>query len=386
MNIKDDVPEDVVVDILARLPVKSLLRFRMVCKAWCDIVRNPNFIATHHRNQTALNDTGGSSSARFIVNHGSRREVRLSFLSSIVEDDDKEEALTVVETVRKPFTNNFLFDPLVVGPCNGLLCLYDFEGNAALWNPATREFKTLPLSPMDHPPFEEITSYSLVGFGFDRRSNDYKVLRFFIDGYVEDMFCISQAELYSVSGGSWKEIPVIDDVRLGPAPWFKAYNDGFYYWLTDEFILSFDMANEVFDKLPLPDDFGLSSRLYHPELTIFRGSLALVLCIVDIGPVQCLDIWLMSKHGVKESWVKQVTIGPILEVERPLGFWKNGRLLFEDSEERLVLYHPNVQQLKNLQLRREGYTFEVVDYAESLVPISGGLEEEPFIRTRIGNI
>lgn len=47
------LPEDLVIDqILSRLPVKSLMRFKSVCKRWHSLPTNPSFIASHlkHRN------------------------------------------------------------------------------------------------------------------------------------------------------------------------------------------------------------------------------------------------------------------------------------------------------------------------------------------------
>ena len=41
------IPEDVVVDILLRLPVKSLLRFKCVRKNWCALIKSPSFIREH---------------------------------------------------------------------------------------------------------------------------------------------------------------------------------------------------------------------------------------------------------------------------------------------------------------------------------------------------
>ena len=40
----DDLPDEIVLDIFARLPVKSLLRFRCVCKPWYSSIANPRFI------------------------------------------------------------------------------------------------------------------------------------------------------------------------------------------------------------------------------------------------------------------------------------------------------------------------------------------------------
>ena len=44
---KSHLPDDIVLNILSRLPVKSLLRFRCVCKTWVSSITTPNFISTH---------------------------------------------------------------------------------------------------------------------------------------------------------------------------------------------------------------------------------------------------------------------------------------------------------------------------------------------------
>ena len=47
---KSHLPDDIVLNILSRLPVKSLLRFRCVCKTWDSSITTPNFISTHLNN------------------------------------------------------------------------------------------------------------------------------------------------------------------------------------------------------------------------------------------------------------------------------------------------------------------------------------------------
>ncbi|KAM7505167.1 hypothetical protein LguiB_004071 [Lonicera macranthoides] len=44
--------EDVLGEFLLMLPVKCLLRFRCVCKAWCALIDNSRFIAKHHNRAT----------------------------------------------------------------------------------------------------------------------------------------------------------------------------------------------------------------------------------------------------------------------------------------------------------------------------------------------
>ncbi|CAI9111166.1 OLC1v1011317C1 [Oldenlandia corymbosa var. corymbosa] len=41
------LPEDIVIDILARLPVKCLMKFQCVCKDWCVVMRSPYFKDVH---------------------------------------------------------------------------------------------------------------------------------------------------------------------------------------------------------------------------------------------------------------------------------------------------------------------------------------------------
>ena len=47
MKRKNHVHDHIVLDILARLPVKSIIKFRCVCKAWYSSITEPYFIFTH---------------------------------------------------------------------------------------------------------------------------------------------------------------------------------------------------------------------------------------------------------------------------------------------------------------------------------------------------
>ncbi|KAK9986537.1 hypothetical protein SO802_031488 [Lithocarpus litseifolius] len=53
-------PEDVLMDIFARLPVKSLSQFKRVCKSWCNLIKDPVFV-TKYVNQFALSNNGKAS-------------------------------------------------------------------------------------------------------------------------------------------------------------------------------------------------------------------------------------------------------------------------------------------------------------------------------------
>ncbi|MFS8015869.1 putative F-box domain-containing protein [Helianthus anomalus] len=48
--MSDHIPFEIQEEIMNMLPVKSLLRFRSVCKAWSSLIESSDFI-THYRSQ-----------------------------------------------------------------------------------------------------------------------------------------------------------------------------------------------------------------------------------------------------------------------------------------------------------------------------------------------
>ncbi|KAK3012848.1 hypothetical protein RJ639_010348 [Escallonia herrerae] len=52
--MSDYLPDEIIEEILTKLPVKSLLRFTAVCKSWYSHIKNPSFINAH-LNQTIAN-------------------------------------------------------------------------------------------------------------------------------------------------------------------------------------------------------------------------------------------------------------------------------------------------------------------------------------------
>ncbi|RAL51931.1 hypothetical protein DM860_010649 [Cuscuta australis] len=46
------LPEDIITDILSRIPVKSLTRFQCVSRQWRTLIKTPSFAAEHLRRQS----------------------------------------------------------------------------------------------------------------------------------------------------------------------------------------------------------------------------------------------------------------------------------------------------------------------------------------------
>ncbi|PPE02904.1 hypothetical protein GOBAR_DD00064 [Gossypium barbadense] len=162
-----EVPEMVMLEILSKLPVKSLTRFRCVCKPWCSSFQTPHFITKHHRNNLHNNNLN------LLLKRcqGNTRDDIYYFSQLSIE---KGQNFSAQHNIHLPFFEDCWYAPVVSGPCNGLLCLHDAD-KVALWNPSTREFKSLPQSTVQRPPSVDSTSFDCFGIGFDSQSGDYKV-------------------------------------------------------------------------------------------------------------------------------------------------------------------------------------------------------------------
>ncbi|XP_058215714.1 putative F-box protein At3g16210 [Rhododendron vialii] len=365
-EVGHDLPEEVVIEILSRLPVKSLIRFRCICKFWCSLTKDLSFIAKHLKHQEADNKKNG----RLLVH--SYDEASNKYIFSLFHDET-----LALPCYRYPDLelNN---DATVLGPCNGIFCLFNGRDAVSLWNPATRQFRTLPQLPLPElPSIAELYSYSIFGFGVDPKTNDYKVIwiRVFLD--EEEWFDMVmhdhhiQVGVFSLSSDSWREL----DSNLVPVrdvyySKFYSYANGFYYWFAadedDRFILSFDMVNEVFLAIPEPDGIPeMVEDVSWKRLAFYENSIARILYDRE-EEERFYSIWVLKG----EWWTKEVTIGPLLGVENPLGVWKDGGLLLQSrTTAELVVSDPITGEIRNVGIEDPVLVFI---YSESLVSVDGG--------------
>jgi F-box interacting protein len=194
-----------------------------------------------------------------------------------------------------------------------------------LWNPATRESKMLP--PMDIPTS---TFTSNFGFGFDPKTNDYKVIRILNFDFQQ-----CKVEVYSLGTNSWRVIDSSPDPSLFiKLPRFPSCLNGVHYWWAhvDDYchddgqlrhLISFDMSNEVFQEL-LPHPRRGFSFLYPEDIVVFNDSVTLILpycCEVE----RWIDIRVLNESGVES------TCTPGFTIRRIPTFWRLIQLREDDS-------------------------------------------------------
>ncbi|KAG6677354.1 hypothetical protein I3843_14G021300 [Carya illinoinensis] len=391
------LPEDAVVRILSCLPPKSLIRFRSVSKAWLFLIGNPDFFSKNLLNQSILTQNPTSPLPLILVkatNKSNPGKQIYSFLSYGNLDIVSQVPLNLPESSDRRFlssTQGVYNDLKIVAFCNGLLCLhhhYVGTRDIYLWNPsAPSGLNVLPSVSHHGQPELTVLTYG-VGFGFDPRSNDFKVVRLLAFLSTTASFLMDThygAEVYSMRDGSWRLLDLLMPVNIYSDSPTVALGGLFLWYLgfhydeatdEDESIFAFDFSDEVFRKTRFPDasvfrDYGQCAR----TLTGLKGSIAML--VFPRAPSNtnfCLDLWVLLEFGIKESWTRLISIGPLLDVERPLGFWNNGQLFLENSEGQLVLYDPYTEIKKNLQIEGVKGSLEVALYMQSPVAINGAVE------------
>ncbi|KAK9089809.1 hypothetical protein Scep_028891 [Stephania cephalantha] len=349
----ESLPREIIVNILTRLPIMSVLQLKKVCRSWRTFMQDASL-------STMLLAVATERNPCLILHHDSPIRNQLFFL----DDDAKNGYSKAVRKVSLPFTSVMPeFD--VSGSCNGFLCLSDslLAETIFLYNPFFQEHMELPktLNCANHDV--------VIGFGFVSASNEYKVIR--IVYYMEPCDRLrrsvyqqrSQVDLFTLGKDhSWRIVGSAKYRIHRHSP--KILLNGFLHWVVipyncrpspSRIILAFDFATEKFEVIPCP---RWERPVRHTfQLAEIQGCLSAVVNWKDGS----IDIWIMKEYKVRESWMKEFTIGNYVPIglnprlSRPIRIWRNGmsrgsvqvlcslkcgKLLLEYENQALVCYDP----------------------------------------------
>ncbi|XP_059630156.1 F-box/kelch-repeat protein At3g06240-like [Cornus florida] len=317
------LPRHLLVEILSKLPVKSLLRFKGVSKSWRSLISDSHFIKTH-LNQSLRESNIQTQRILIAPSHSPFGLYTASFGSA---NND-----ILVEKIDFVVQNNPHPRCEIIGSCNGLICMeVDFEF-IYVFNPSTRESKQIP--DCDFP--------CDIGFGYDHCSDDYKLVKI-----TSNSMCV-----YSLRIGSWRKVQDFPKYSVnvfgngmqlnGAIHWLCLKNDSDY---TFE-ITAFSLVDEKLCKIPMPTsvtDFNVAS-----QLGVFEGCLSVLPC--DDA------FWVMKEYGVKQSWTKFVIKNSFSDILESLS------LLNYDEALLLIVY---CTKLVSYNYRKRRYESIVVsDIAE----------------------
>ncbi|KAK4259404.1 hypothetical protein QN277_005742 [Acacia crassicarpa] len=302
------LPQEIIPNILKRLPVKSLLRFQCVCKQWKNLIIAPSFIANHlhhstHHNPSLLFQWSGSNK---------RLPVDLHLV------DCKKQ---VHEVQNIPFDSVHV---RIIGSCNGLLCVQCTSNRVHslfLWNPATRKIRQV------HNNVHDFEGRIYVGYGFSPIVNDYKILRAYVP---EDEDEVNRVEVYSLSTQRWRKIKFgnLEGVNLN----YETLNaNGAMFWhdMEEDLVVSFDIASDAFTLIPMPPldkyekCFGCKLIVYENKLAVISHFLKSVSFTTDSWYI---DLWVVEEGvGVPQerwSWIKKYSLITHTDAGHPSGVFR----------------------------------------------------------------
>ncbi|KAI8000265.1 F-box protein CPR1 [Camellia lanceoleosa] len=356
-----NLPMTLITDILSRLAVKPLLRFRCVSKPWCALIDDPDFIRLHLNRSIKT-----KSNLSLILRDCYISSVNFNSLDNVIELD---------HPLKCPE-----FGTEVLGSCDGLICLYNGEEDVCIWNPSTRKHRNLPSTPIEFPDYFTSCQYIIYGFGYDSLTDDYKLVRM-IQFYGDDWDSFdSEVKVYSLKSNSWR--------RIQDFPYYLRYKRGYgvlvgsaLHWVvsrkyesdTANLVAAFDLTDEKYRLVPQPE---FSDKDFHMNVGELDGCLCILCNYVQVR----IDMWVMNNYGVKESWTKLFSIAQpqvirSFEFVTPLAYSKSGRevLLVQDNK-KLIWYDLEHKKVKNIKIHGLPEYFETEMCVESLVPLKGGGE------------
>ncbi|CAA0262802.1 unnamed protein product [Arabidopsis thaliana] len=166
-----------------------------------------------------------------------------------------------------PFTLPAQTEPVCILSCRGVICLTRKDNNElAIWKPTSTKFKRVPM-------IKRGQTQNLLGFGYDRVLDDYKIVTI-ID---------KKTYIFTFKESSWRESKLIPSSDCFFKERTGTVVDNCMYWIAnrfnkEKFILCFDFVNEEYSKLNVP--MMLSGLEFNSWLDVSRGEL----CVINHYP------------------------------------------------------------------------------------------------------
>ncbi|KAJ8535606.1 hypothetical protein K7X08_023326 [Anisodus acutangulus] len=193
----------------------------------------------------------------------------------------------------------------ILGSCDGLFCISRDFVDLFLWNPSTRKLKKLPPSGINVRPEED--NHFSYGFGYFESQSDYRDVEILES---RNNYCYrNDVSVHSLRTYSWKTIQECPTVNFldqagkfvnGKIHWIVAYPDRVSDRNCTWYISSFDLADETFGDVVLPDPND-------DYLDIEIGSSGGILCFFSYSKIKT-DVWVMKEYELAESWTKVASI------------------------------------------------------------------------------
>ncbi|XP_039155900.1 F-box/kelch-repeat protein At3g06240 [Eucalyptus grandis] len=331
---------DIVIEILLRVPFKSLMRFKCVCKRWRSLISGPGFARSHLQRLKA----GDMVASQRIFKTSPLETIDYEALDGGIGGGDH----AVVVRAHELSLDDACWEPLLVGSCDGLVCLHD-PGRFLLYNPSTRECRDLP--GLDLFELDEM----FIGFGYDPRSHDYKIVQ-------GDDTGNGQVVIFSLRSGSWRMTPVQQENHLAVSEQ-GVYWNGALHWCvpaerrnkSETVIMSFDLSEEKFHQvLRAPE---VNGDVVFEGLGVHGASLLLYHCTV-INDL--FEAWVTNDYKRGGSWMKLFSVltdgVSVHKFVKIPAYTRSGKIVFQIDTNQMTLLNPEDDTYRIIPSKATGTT------------------------------
>ncbi|KAL6556761.1 hypothetical protein OROHE_006637 [Orobanche hederae] len=371
-----DLPPATLVEILVRLPLKTLFRSSSVCKFFLSLtLPNPHFIDLHSTNAAPV----------LAFQFGGLYGYTPSSVLRLAEPEvdiapafgQKFDPKPLLELPNNYWEDN---DFGLVNSCNGLIYLARrsfHDEHSLVCNLITNEYVIIP----DVDKESRLDSRTeCTWLGFSPGSNQYKVLRIFTSLNSEPAKIAAQVFVIGSNSHSWRGI---DSAPLGSDHWWNlrwTFFNGIMYWFEFRWvaIVFFDFEREMFGEIALPPGPGEEGWLntHLMDIGVIGGCLSMTFDDIHAWHV---DVWVMTrKCGNQESWSKEFVIdtagvdprgGYVYGQFKPLQVLRNGEMLMLWVGQGFVCYDPRSKSLRFVGVDGMRLTTYVVAFTPSFIPL-----------------
>ncbi|GJY06710.1 putative F-box domain-containing protein [Tanacetum coccineum] len=271
--------EELVEDILLRLAVEDLTRYKIVCKSWYSLISSHRFAKAHLKQHTR-----NSSNTNNELGH-----VRIAMPTYWKVPNEKLYKSNIWK---------------VVGSSNGLVCFSTPYSGAPILvsNPRTRELRKLPMPP---PLLSGKSMSRFFSFGYDSSTDDYRL----VVGASESMTKETLFHVLSLKSNTWKLTGVFKYLIFYDRPGILF--DGALHWLASDYnaserkrvILSFDLFREEFTAI-IPEPVDSEYAPVDSYVGIVEDQLCIFFQLSRDNDFPCNNIWVMRSCKGERYWEK----------------------------------------------------------------------------------
>ncbi|KAE9617884.1 putative F-box domain, galactose oxidase/kelch, beta-propeller, F-box associated interaction [Lupinus albus] len=399
------LPNHILQNIFSRLPVRTIISCKCVSKEWNNMTNDPIFKREHFSKKT-VSPILRTFEPRFWPTD-------LHLIEAICTDDlvFHQELHSKISPPHVPFTyvpNELNISKFgIVNSCNGLLCICTTPFNNPIYvcNPITGEYIMLPKPKMNPGLFcyqmdEEgkselyMTNFVVSGFGFNPKTNQYKVMRMMeLETTQETRYVTIQ--VLTLGSTSWETIgsiqswdsiglrleqigaPIIQEASYKKS--FCVYLNGAVHWLCNStyntmFIASFNFENENIVEILPPSQLRYQGKQGVGNMRL--GVLNDCLYLTDVDSYVNFKIWVLKDYNdPKISWTLHLIIDTISlniwprGLYQPIKYLQNGDLFMFHPSNALVCYNPNQKTFRYFKIHGIDSDFEMVPHIPCLLPI-----------------